>query len=249
MDPSGGFQLDFEELLLYLQLSLSISECNPCLTLTVRTGGFICLLNKVQNSLKKQTAPCSEPRPITTDMSTWLLEKHRWTALLYLYSTQANWPDWQSTWTFMLTQKKQVKNPTSSKWTSVISAPFAICQTAAVVSAEQMFKACPAYLVLLLCVLSNNMSCGHRSHSRIRFFEKCIRSDIQLLCLVFLPPQSELILVHFSGIWQMCTCNSTPLLQTLRAAWLIFRGFCVWSAHCYEYQISHRIMLRENKPK
>lgn len=54
MDPSGGFQLDFEELLLYLQLSLSISECNPCLTLTVMTGGFICLLNKVQNSLKKQ---------------------------------------------------------------------------------------------------------------------------------------------------------------------------------------------------
>lgn len=118
-----------------------------------------------------------------------------------------------------------MKNPTSSKWTSVISAPFAICQTAAVVSTEQMLKACPAYLVLLLCLLSNNMSCRHRSHSRIRFFEKCIRSDIQLLCLVFLPPQSELILVHFSGIWQMCTCNSTPLLQTLRAAWLIFRDF------------------------
>lgn len=53
MDPSGGFQLDFEELLLYL--SLSIRECNPCLTLTVMTGGFICLLNKVQNSLRKQT--------------------------------------------------------------------------------------------------------------------------------------------------------------------------------------------------
>lgn len=84
----------------------------------------------------------------------------------------------------------------------------------AVVSAEQMLKACPAYLVLLLCLLSNNMSCRHRSHSRI-----------QLLCLVFLSPQSEIILVHFSGIWQMCTCNSTRLLQTLRAAWLIFRDF------------------------